>query len=37
MGVIAQDYAQTRGFIDPPGYRRHRQDTTLVYRLVAEH
>jgi hypothetical protein len=24
MGARAQDFAQSRGFIAPPGYRRHR-------------
>jgi hypothetical protein len=37
MGARAQDFAQSRGFIAPPGYRRHRPETTLLYRIVAEH
>ncbi len=28
---------QDAGFIAPPGYARHRPETTLLYRLVAEH
>lgn len=35
IGAIAQDFAQARGFIDPPGYRRHRPQMTLLYWLVA--
>jgi len=37
MGVAARDFAQAKGFIAPPGYRRHRREATLLYRLVAEH
>lgn len=33
----ARDIAQAKGFIAPPGYRRHRPETTLLYALVAEH
>ncbi len=25
------------GFVDPPGYTRHRPETTLLYQLVAQH
>lgn len=32
-----RDIAQAKGFIAPPGYRRHRPETTLLYQLVAEH
>ena len=32
-----RDIAQAEGFIAPPGYRRHRPETTLLYQLVAEH
>jgi hypothetical protein len=35
--VDARDIAQAKGFIAPPGYRRHRPETTLLYALVAEH
>jgi ribosomal protein S27E len=31
------DIAQAAGFIAPPGYARHRPESTLLYRLVAEH
>jgi len=37
MGAPDRDIAQARSFIAPPGYRRHRPETTLLYRLVAEH
>lgn len=33
----AHDFAQSKGFLVPPGYRRHRPEATLLYRLVAEH
>jgi ribosomal protein S27E len=36
MGVPERDIAQAEGFIAPPGYRRHRPEATLLYRLVAE-
>ncbi len=32
-----RDIAQAAGFIAPPGYRRHRPESTLLYQLVAEH
>jgi hypothetical protein len=32
-----RDIAQARGFIAPPGYSRHRPESTLLHRLVAEH
>jgi Putative transposase/Transposase zinc-binding domain len=32
-----RDIAQAAGFIAPPGYGRHRPETTLLYQLVAEH
>ena len=25
------------GFVDPPGYARHRPETTLLYQLVEQH
>jgi len=31
------DVAQAKDFIAPPGYLRHRPETTLLYQLVAEH
>jgi hypothetical protein len=37
MGWPEPDIAQTAGFIAPSGYSRHRPETTLFYRLVAEH
>ena len=37
MGWPDRDIAQAAGFIAPPGYSRHRPETTLLYRLVAEH
>ena len=37
MGAPDRDIAQTKGFIPPPGYRRHRAETTLLYQLVCEH
>jgi hypothetical protein len=37
MGWPERDIAQAAGFIAPPGYSRHRPETTLLYRLVAEH
>ena len=37
MVASARDFAQTKGFIAPPGYGRHRPEATLLYRLVAEH
>jgi len=37
MVAMARDFAQAKGFIEPPGYRRHRPESTLLYRLVAEH
>lgn len=36
MGM-PRDFAQAKGFIAPPGYRRHRPETTLLYRLIATH
>src|SRR5690606_22886795 len=38
-GMLAseRDIAQAKGFVAPPGYRRHRPETTLLYQLVAEH
>jgi len=32
-----RDIAQAAGFIAPPGYSRRWSETTLLYRLVAEH
>jgi ribosomal protein S27E len=32
-----RDIAQAASFIAPPGYARHRPESTLLYRLVAEH
>ena len=37
MGTPAPDFAQAKGFIAPPGYRRHRPEATLLYEFVAEH
>jgi hypothetical protein len=37
MGVPGPDIAQAKGFFAPPAYSRHRPETTLLYRLVAEH
>jgi hypothetical protein len=37
MGWPERDIAQAAGFIAPPGYSRHRPESTLLYRLVAEH
>jgi hypothetical protein len=37
MGARDRDVAQAKGFIAPPGYGRHRPETTLLYQLVAEH
>lgn len=37
MGAQVHDFAQAKGFIAPPGYRRHQPEATLLYRLVAEH
>ena len=37
MGLPERDIAQAEGFIAPPGYRRHRPETTLLYQIVAEH
>jgi hypothetical protein len=37
MVAMARDFAQAKGFIEPPRYRRHRSESTLLYRLVAEH
>jgi ribosomal protein S27E len=37
MGLPDRDTAQAKGFVAPPGYARHRPETTLLYQLVAEH
>ena len=37
MGTPAHDFAQSRGFLAPPGYGRHRPEATLLYQIVAEH
>jgi ribosomal protein S27E len=37
MVATARNFAQAKGFIEPPGYRRHRLESTLLYQLVAEH
>src|SRR5690606_16478674 len=37
MGLPDRDIAQAAGFIAPPGYSRNRPESTLLYRLVAEH
>jgi ribosomal protein S27E len=37
MGLPHCDIAQAGGFIAPPRYSRHRPESTLLYRLVAEH
>ena len=36
MGWPERDIAQSAGFIAPPGYQRHRPETTLLYRLVGD-
>ncbi len=33
MVVAERDYAQARGFVAPPGYRRLRLESTLLYKL----
>jgi len=35
--VLARDLAEAAGSVAPTGYRRHRPETTLLHRLVAEH
>lgn len=37
MGATDRDIAQAKDFIAPPGYQRHRPETTLSYQLVAQH
>lgn len=37
MHAPPRDVAQAKGFIAPPGYERHRPETTRLYELVAEH
>ena len=37
MGWPERDIAQAKSFVAPPGYLRHRPETTLLYQLVAEH
>ena len=37
MGATDRDIAQAKDFIAPPGYQRHRPETTLLYQLVAQH
>ncbi len=37
MDAPERDIAQAKHFIAPPGYQRHRPETTLLYQLVAEH
>jgi ribosomal protein S27E len=37
MDAPDRDIAQAKDFIAPPGYRRYRPETTLLYQLVAEH
>jgi hypothetical protein len=37
MDLAYRNIAQAAGFIAPPGYSRHRPETTPLYRLVAEH
>ena len=37
MGAPVHDFAQAKGFLAPPGYRRHQPEATLLYRIVAEH
>jgi ribosomal protein S27E len=37
MVALARDFAQSKGFMEPPGYGRHRPEATLLYRLVAKH
>ena len=37
MGAPDPDISQAKDFIAPPGYSRHRPETTLLYQLVAEY
>jgi hypothetical protein len=37
MATPVRDFAHSKEFIEPPGYRRHRPETTLLYQLVARH
>ncbi len=37
MGLPERDIGQAARFIAPPGYSRHRPESTLLYQLVAEH
>jgi len=37
MDTPAHDFAQSKGFLAPRGYRRHQPEATLLYRIVAEH
>ena len=37
MATPARDFAHSKDIIEPPGYRRHRPEATLLYRLVARH
>ena len=37
MGTPAHDFAQSKGFLAPPGYRRHWPEATLLFQIVAEH
>lgn len=37
MGAPQRDIAQASGFIAPPGYARHRPETSVLHQLVAEH
>ena len=37
MVASNRDIAQAKDFIAPPGYSRHRPESTLLYGLIAEH
>jgi hypothetical protein len=37
MDASGHDISQAKDFIAPPGYSRHRPETTLLYQLIAEY
>jgi hypothetical protein len=37
MHAAASARPRAPGFVDPPGYARHRLETTLLYQLVEQH
>jgi hypothetical protein len=37
MDASGRDISQTKDFIAPPAYSRHRPETTLLYELIAEY